>query len=659
MCFIRPLWLRRSGRSAVLEVREASQPEWLQAVRMAVVQARAPMPVEVCLDWGGEVRLEPLKGVASGLAGQHRLVVGSSWIGVCGEGELIASVVASVGQSPKGLAGRCFWLMEGVRGWLERAASGTHQGKILDGGSGLAFKGYQKRIDAWWEKGAAWRLIRGFDWLTRRPVWLMLQLARVITGPARRGVERACDASAARLLGGAGFAEVLRKRERLRKAVEAVGSRIEEGLRNERLPDNLVLQAIKELASMEGTRSEGEAGVLERCERAMKAGGAGLIGRGGSASQLVRRFQEISRQLTQTHYEHDLGVKLGQVRLVAVGEAAKRKVEEGMMQEVQRYFEGMAHAHRGLCGLVEEGGAQPTREEQARQVETSRRHMRERADQVRTNLREWSMAWQRCRDLEMAHAYALAGMPLDAREYGLRAHEPALYREEIARQEMIMEHSDDALRSIEADMERRLAAALGLLMSADGAEVPEEMREAAGVLPLWGAAYGVLCGKLPAMRRLRNLLPALESLGISGHEGNTAHAEAGSELEAAGRALDYLSREIQGILRELMEGLERVPAPTGSGQSLAYEVTGGAGVMVWETRAQFVAAGPLVTKAHERCEEIHQTAFAWLCRVAEAAEQKWARGVTEATTACERAQIGEFGECEAISHSGAMRLATV
>lgn len=415
-------------------------------------------------------------------------------------------------------------------------------------------------------------------------------------------------------------------------------------MRTGRMPDNVVLQTIKEMALVGEVSEIEDAETENRRQWALKKGGLAMLNEGGAASLLVRRFQEICRQLTQTHYQQDLGLSLNLIRLVAVGEGTQRKVDEAALADIQRYFEGLAHPLRPMCGLVEESDATPTEAEMREQLAVSRRMMGERGEQARIVQKEWTMAWQRCRDLEMAHAFALAGMPMDPRQYGLRTHEAAIYREEIDRQMITMEHSDDSLRAIEADMERRLAAALGLMMCRSVESSAGELGEMATVLPMWGTAYGALSARVPVLWEMRNLVFALESLGLDGQVDVFKHAEAGSELEAQGKALEYLMPKIRHCMGRLLADLEQVEAPMKPGMSLAQWLTEGVSFPGWETQVESVASGHAAMAVSDRCEEAYQAAFAWICRAAEAAEAAW--GVERATAACERPSLGHFEACE-------------
>jgi hypothetical protein len=659
--FFRPFWVRGGQRKSSLEVKRPDQPEWFETVAMAVVQARAPMPEEVHLDAGGEIRLDSV-GAFGGLAGgRHRLTVGAMWIGVCTEGQLIADLVSSLARSPQGLAGRCYWLVRSMTEWLERAA------RVGDDQVGRTAKDQERtmgglvpkrRRRAWYQREWMQKMWKAYLWLTQRPIWLMLLMSRAVTAPALRHVMYAGDLAAASLLGAAGYEDLLGRKQRMRRVVGEVEAKLEGGIRDGRLPDNLVLQGIREMERGGQAEKDGEQGPDDdrRIRRVRRWKGEALIATGGTASFLVRRFQEICRQVTQMHYQQDLALALNQFRLVAGGESSKKATEADTTYfDIQRYFAGLAHPHRPLCGLVNDAPGRPTAGEMRKQIQASKRQMVERGDQVRTVQREWAMAWQRCRDLEMAHAMALAGMPLDPRQYGLMVHDARTYRDEIARQAIVMEHSDEALRSIEVDFERRLAAALGLVMTAGERALPEGLRKSAAELPLWGGAYGVLCAKLPVLWQTLNWVYAFEALGVEADTAAFKHSSADGEMHSQRAALDFLVPHIASTLGRLLEGLERVAAPVQPEVSMAWWLTDGMVIERPDTEEQRVKLGRAAAGVTERCLKLHQTVFAWLCRLAEAGEEalgeevRTEAGFSRAEPGCDLGDLGHVGACVPVS----------
>lgn len=656
--FLRPFWLKRRVKGSSLEVLATDQPELFDSIALAAGQVRAPLPVEVRMDCGQTFRLEPMGWSGALLRGRHRLVLGAAWLAVCNKGQVMADLAAGLATSPGGLAGRCFWVLNGVMDWLERAAlNAAPKAASADICEVVAGRGFdRKRKKAWWRHPLLGKLKAGYLWLTRMPVWVMLQLTRVVARPALRAVVLAGDAAGARVLGSVEYAELLKRKAGMLESEARVAQQFAEGLEQGRLPDNL-----PQLRARELERAQGQADAAKlpdgamRLQRVLSRSQPAMIAGGNSGSSMVRRFFDIARQLTQMHYQQDLGLPLGQFRLVAAAEAAKKSAETDTHQlDIQRYFDGLAHAHRSLCGLAEEGRSSPTLEEMKRQIEASRQSMEERGSQTRSSLKEWELAWQRCRDMEMGHAMALAGMPLDARQYGLTAHDARQYREEINRQEVMMEYSDEALRASEIEMERRLAAALGLLMQAPREGMSVEAQSLAGELPLWGSAYGMLCARLPVLHRLVNRVSAFEALGLSAEEDPMAQDEAEEGQASPRRALRYLLPLIRQDLHQVAAGLETVACP------LQPQVS----ALAWLLEGQNTAAlkpepgladGFLAMVLSERLLRLHREVFAWLCRAAEVAEKALlpakeetvveSRRLPELRLGCDFSETGDIAGC--------------
>jgi hypothetical protein len=199
-------------------------------------------------------------------------------------------------------------------------------------------------------------------------------------------------------------------------------------------------------------------------------------------------------------------------------------------------------------------------------VEAGRQWMEVNGQQMRAVLDEWHMAWQRLRDLEMAHAFAVAGLPMDSHQYGVAAHRPELYREEIDRQTFSLEHSDEALAHYEARLEARFAAALGLLWSAAQGSLPEKLRPVRETLPDWVALYQALADRIRHVRSMMTRFSAFESLGAKFSSGKVERAY----LDAVGFLVPGILCDAQRVLHGLEQCSATPHQPQGAHASLAH-----------------------------------------------------------------------------------------
>ena len=87
----------------------------------------------------------------------------------------------------------------------------------------------------------------------------------------------------------------------------------------------------------------------------------------------------------------------------------KNRAVEASLVAMRRYFHGVAHPERCLCGLGATPATSPGRVELQRTILTIRDEVIQWGPQLKVALQEWNIAWQRRRDLEAAAVLSLAG----------------------------------------------------------------------------------------------------------------------------------------------------------------------------------------------------------------------------------------------------------
>lgn len=555
----RPLWVKPARRTASQPLKKVDQPILFSLFAVVAERLGMEMPTSVRMAWSDGVVIERSPGTMGWLANRKELVIGAAVLGTCNVRHAVGAVMNALGQVPNGLTGRWAWTIRGLVSWLDRAAKSVFENDENEEMM-MAAIAKKKRKKA----GLFLRAWRGFVWISQRPIWFMDRLARVAATPALRSLSARADAAEARMLGGSAFFESLTERLSIQTAVKRTGQLIHQGISSGRLPDNLLQAAVKSMP----TATERTLGMADRespwhqiTERRVSK--VQHLEKGtkwnedGPIAALIERFADLSRHITQMHYQQDLGLSLVQFKLVAAGEATgsgslEEKASLEQVSVIKRYFCGLVDPDRALCGLVKQSSYQPTLVDLRQQVLSVRQFTQSRSHQINVVLQEWRKAWQRWRDLEMANLYSRVGIRLDSHQYGVLAHQPKLYEEEITRQRMVMEYSDDALKCFDEPSERRFAAALGLIMMTPDLQLPEELAALRAQLPIWGHAYGEMAHRLPILWELLALAHARDSMGSAGGD------DSSEDWQATCRELNVRFHKL-GL--ELISGLEHVPDP--------------------------------------------------------------------------------------------------
>lgn len=628
--FLRPLMSRRPKQPASLELKPVSQPDLHQIIAAICQVAGARMPVEWRINCSMDVRVTVQGGIFGWLAQRQLLVIGLPLATTSTSREFAGAIANELGKYPAGMRGRLLHLIRAMNEWLDWAACRRDPWRE----SLAAAAGKSKK-----KKNLAIQTVRGFVWLTQRPIWVFRGLARGVSAGSMRRFVFHGDRCQAAFCGSKALAEWLQRQPHLRSAWDQACASVQLGLVSQRLPDNFPQAVARHAANAQATiqaLQKWEAGSVfvpsasVRSKRAIELNAAGVFAMQGNGATLIRDFSEISRQATQLHYQQDLRLDVVQFRLVAADEAVnqKRRTQDSL-EPVRRYFQGLVHPERGLCGGMGEAAIQPDPEAFRVAILEVRDWMRRRGDQMRVTVREWTMSWQRIRDLEMAHAFALADLPVDSHQYGVQAHKPELYREEIERQAMVMEVSEDPLLADESHLETRFAAALGLLWLSPESSLPDGLRNLRAMVPGQVAVYEVLVDRLKALRSLITMLSAYEALGA-----RFAGADAKGSLLPA---LRFLVPKMMLHCQQVLAGLERVPCPpelserpVSIGQHLLGRPSPQAIPLLaidWARAPltnighdEALRAGEIVAPVLDRFVTLYHSVFAWLVSAAEIAE---------------------------------------
>jgi hypothetical protein len=573
LLMFKPLLARNPQKPASQLLKKVAQGDLFEVITTICQLTGAPIPNEVRVNCDMAVKVSLTRGLWSILPQKTTLTLGLPLVVSGTMNEFVGALANELGRYPQGLYGRLAHLVNIVNHWLSWVALNLDSWQTaLASGEAVKVKKLSVVVKGW----------RGFVWVSQRPIWVVMWVARLASiRPHRRSVLNG-DRCEALLVGSVIAVQSLQKKPHFQSAWRQAIRNVQLGLSSGRLPDNFPQAVARQAASKEAISSsinEWEVGSLfvpsasVRGKVLMKLGLPPCFEKDGSGGALFCDATELCRQATQLHYQQDLHLSMNQFRLVAADESVDQKQKHEAMVPVNRYFKGLLHPLRALCG--DGGGNAPSStmgsglDAYRHAISEGLTWMKNRGDQMRVNLREWQSSWQRVRDLEMAHAFALAGLPMDSHQYGVVRHDAELYREEIKKQELVCECSADPLLVDEGRLESRFAAALGLLWETPAEKLPDGLVTLRKTLPALADLYQTLGGRMAAMRGLVTLAGAFDALGTRFGVGDT---ESGPFL-----AVRFLLPRLMHHTQQVVKGLDRVPCPesvVNGGPHLAHHLLG-------------------------------------------------------------------------------------
>lgn len=558
---LRPLRPRPPHPHAALQVTAATQPQLFELIRTLCWHLRCPAPTQVWLDTSTSFRSSMHQGLSGILTGQTLLHLGLPVISVVSARELAGLLVAELSHNTSGLSTVFVHAVREMNAWFYHAVMERDE--------------WEQRLAEVPRRGTVaknvlLKAVQGWMWAAKVPFITLAVASRVASVVPFWLLRRHAKHCVANLLGAKAAESLQRKVALLDEAWTAANQEISRGVVQNRLPENLsllmarhVAQTAKDRASarvqaMKATNVEALTQAHQR-EEAEARPPKGLcivehLSTGQPAAALMRQFVDLSRQVTYFYYQHDLGLNLHEHRMVADEEVIhQNRREEEALLTIRRYFGGLAHPERAMCGLGSTPASATVRAELIKEVLRVRDEIILWGPQFKVALQEWNLAWQRRRDLEAAATLSMAGFTVSRMQFGTEDTSPTTLRAEAARQRMVMEHMEGPLQERERVLEQRFACALGLLWWAQDAELNDWLRARRRDLPGWVTIYEAMAGALPSFRELLTTFFAFQTLGAK-----FANVDDPSSFLTA---LQSVVPKMMNLVRQIISIMDGAPYP--------------------------------------------------------------------------------------------------
>lgn len=615
---VRPLLPDQRRHFAAMQVTRNTQPSLFGLIETLCHHLRVPMPAEVWLDCTDSTRVCLQDGLKGIFGKGFILSLGMPVVAVLGARELAARLAAELGQGAGGIGAALTHTVREMNAWFYRALYRRDPWE----------QALECRLDD--EQSGVFRLLRqvggGFIWTSQRPFWLMMTVARWISFLAMHMIESRAEKAGVCLIGADGF-DVLRQKERhLARAMKLARKSLDAGLSHARLPENFTLLVARLFAK----ELESAPPLVSRAKASGNPPAARLIDQipaDAEAAALVRQFVDLARQISYFYYQNDLGIAIHKVQMVAHDESLyQKRHQHEALGVIRRYFGGLMHPERALCGLAVTGKSTDAGD-LAQEVVRCRQWEKQYESQVRIALREWNLAWQRRRDFECAWVLTLAGYAVCRLHYGTQQSDPETYRREARAQKLIMDHLEDPLRLCESHLERRFTAALGMLWHSQLEILPDRLVEMRKQMPLWSHVYEALAGVLPEFRELLTTFYSFQTLGgkvaVSSDSGACASAMQAIVPGMMARAR-HIAKALDGACYPFNPDGVAVPLADYLCASLGGSAPpdphlASAGMHAMARQMAHDAAASL-TPFVDHFLELYHRSFAWLAAAAEASE---------------------------------------
>ncbi|MEQ1750145.1 MAG: hypothetical protein ABL974_12020 [Prosthecobacter sp.] len=617
---LRPLLPNQRNLGVALQITPASQPAIFELVDELCYHLRLDAVEEVWLDTTATIRTSVSGGVMGIASGRLVLNIGLPVVSVTSAREFAALLVRELAMNAGGLGTALSFVVRELNAWFYRALHERDPWELDLRQARDKETNFQRnvRLTTW-----VWM------WLAKLPFALFFFAARVISAAALLRLSAGADRAAVNLIGREAWASLENKLGLLDAAWAASKVEVRRGMTQQRLPDNLSLLLARHVARAARDLKAAPA-ASQRSDVPLGAAIVAHLPMDAPAASRLRGFVDLSRQVTFFYYQHELGLSLHEHRLVAEEEVLHQsRRDDDSLVIIRRYFGGLAHPERAMCGNGVTHAVSPGLIQLRDEILRGREEIKEWCSRMKMTLQEWNMAWQRRRDLEAAATLSLAGFSVSRVQFGTDDTSPQSLRNEAARQRMIMEHLESGLKEYEVRMEKRFAAALGLLWWSDESDLDEAMRERRKELPNWCSVYESMATALPHFRELLTCFFAFQTLGarFANLEDNGAFFTA---LQSVVPKMTNLVRQIIGSMDGAVYPFAENKKPIALNDYLlqgklpeanSVSMNPGAAVDTKALSAQMAAsASEVIAPFVDRFMQLYHQSYAWLAETAERTE---------------------------------------
>lgn len=618
MMSLRPLLPRRRTAKVEIQAKPAMQPRLFDLVETLCWHLKMPAPGEIWMDSSVTVRSSLKRGAVGFASGEVVLHIGMPVIAAMNARDFAALLVRELGYCSGGFGAVFGNLVREINAWFYRALLEREPWQL---------ELVERKVELNWFQRAIGFVFRTWRMAAKLPFALFALVARVASSLALIRLGANANRCAENLIGKKSFRQLAQRRRRLKDAWGEASKEVTRGLTLSRLPENLSL-----LVARHFNRLEEEAEDEPVAPESPKGGEIiAYLSASSSAAAEFRNFVDLSRQLTYFYYQHELKIAINEHRLVAEEEVLhQNRREKESLKSIKRYFAGLAHPERALCGLGATPTTSPGPDELKAEILAVRKEARHWGSQLKASLQEWNIAWQRRRDLEAAATLSLAGFSVSRLQFGTEDVSPGSLREEAARQRLVMEQLEGALQANEVRLESRFSAALGLLWWAASDQMSIPLRERRHDLPHWVGLYEAMAGALPAFRELLTTFFAFQTLG--------AKFTSVDDTGAFVTALQTVVPKMTGLVKQICSMMDGAPYPfveEGPAISLVDHLlpvplpeTSGVSMDPGEAVGMKSLAVEMATQASEVIEpfvdrflHLYHETFAWLSEAAERSEE--------------------------------------
>lgn len=475
ICLIKPIFARRIGHEAPWRVNRDAEPLLYAYVERVCEALGAPVPRTIRVDSDCNAAAGFRLGLQSFVQSDLVLIIGLPFAAGLSLREFTGVLAHEFGHFSQRTGMRLGYLIKHINLWFARI---VYQRDPWD--ERLQFGAEN------WHAPFSWfcRLVLAFNWLARRPIWLLMTLGHMLSCIVSREMEYDADRCQSRLVGWRTAAQSHKRIGQLSIAREMSLSDIEQFWEEERLVDDLMAmiaanstritpEMMKALVKQDAAAETGlwdtHPSLRDRIGRLKAANDAGSFDPEQKLSKLpatvlFENFERLSKSVTLRLYREVLGPGINSRLLRPAAELLEeQRIEREAFEALHRYFQVRIPAFYPLpLGNLPAAAPEHVREAVAA-VKTHRRQMLEGLAEYKKCSKRYEAAETELLKLTRAIACLHAGVAVDEDEFHFEEPTVAAAAARMRQVRKHMQKLSQGLFAFESDAGVRLSSALQLL----------------------------------------------------------------------------------------------------------------------------------------------------------------------------------------------------
>jgi Zn-dependent protease with chaperone function len=349
---IKPLFARRPKDYEPHGVLPAEEPELFRLIYAVCDTVQAPRPARVLVDFQVNAFAGFRRGLPDLLRQRLTLSIGLPLVAGLSVRQFGGVLAHEFGHFSQGAAMRLTFIVRSVNAWFARV---VYERDAWDD----RLRSSAQRSD--FRFGIILHLARAMVWVTRRILWLLMNVGHAVSCFMMRQMEFDADRFESQVVGSETFAETTRHFQLLNAAWQQTIAQQREAYATNRLVNDLPqlgAMAAKRLATkaVQANRAvlptaktgwfDTHPSDHDRIQASKALGAVGMLHGDGDATKLFRDFRATAQALTKHYYEEECGIDLKDVTLHSFEEMSSETLAAAEEDElVEKWFGSLLNTH--------------------------------------------------------------------------------------------------------------------------------------------------------------------------------------------------------------------------------------------------------------------------------------------------------------------------